>query len=238
MRAEVAKVRYLPLPRWTAAALAVVTLLVGVGLVVFAPSKPSTYISVPGTAVMMSAWVATLVFGVWLSTLDFSSGTMQRTLTAEPERSRVLSSKLVVTVVGAALAGLAAAAAASGLAQLAAQQAGIAIDNGDLAARMFGQVPEAVLAGALGFGFGLLSRSVGGGIALGILFVLVLDGFVSFIPGLEHFTYGALTQDLSNGITGSGGTHSGVVVALIGSIAWCALIIAPGWIRYLRGDLK
>ncbi len=55
---------------------------------------------------------------------------------------------------------------------------------------------------------------------------------------LEHFTYGALTQDLSNGITGTGETHNGLVVALLGSIAWCALIIAPGWIRYLRSDLK
>ena len=85
---------------------------------------------------------------------------------------------------------------------------------------------------------GLLSRSVGGGIALGIVFILVFDGFISYIPGLEHFTYGALTQDLSNGITGTGETHNGLVVALLGSIAWCALIITPGWIRYLRSDLK
>ena len=198
MRAEVAKVRYLPLPRWTAAALAAITLVIGVVLVILEPSNPSKYISVPGTAVSVSAWVATLIFGVWLSTLDFASGTMQRTLTAEPRRTHVLSSKLVVTLVVAAIAGLAAAAAAGGL----------------------------------------LSRSVGGGIALGIVFILVFDGFISYIPGLEHFTYGALTQDLSNGITGTGETHNGLVVALLGSIAWCVLIVTPGWIRYLRSDLK
>jgi ABC-2 type transport system permease protein len=238
MRAEVAKVRYLPMPRWTAAALAAITLVVGVVLVILEPSDPGTYISVPGTAVSVSAWVATLIFGVWLSTLDFASGTMQRTLTAEPRRTHVLSAKLVVTLVVAALAGLAAAAAAGGLSHLAARQAGVDLDSGDLAATLFGQVPEAVLASAIGFGFGLLSRSVGGGIALGIVFILVFDGFISYIPGLEHFTYGALTQDLSNGITGTGETHNGLVVALLGSLAWCVLVIAPGWIRYLRSDLK
>ena len=159
MRAEVAKVRYLPMPRWTAAALAAITLVVGVVLVILEPSDPTKYISVPGTAVSVSAWVATLIFGVWLSTLDFASGTMQRTLTAEPRRTHVLSSKLVVTLVIAAIAGLAAAAAAGGLSHLAARQAGVDLDSGDLAATLFGQVPEAILASAIGFGFGLLSRS-------------------------------------------------------------------------------
>ena len=140
-------------------------------------------------------------------------------------------------VIGAAT-GLAVAAAAGGLAHLAANHAGIALDDGKLAGALFGQAPQAVAAAAIGFGFGLLSRSFGGGIALGILFVLVFDGFVSFIPGAEDYTFGQLSQDLSNGITGDGATQNGLAVSIVGVIAWCAVVVIPGWLRFLRSDLK
>jgi ABC-2 type transport system permease protein len=114
----------------------------------------------------------------------------------------------------------------------------VAIDDGELAAALFGQAPEAVLSGAIGFGFGLIARSLGGGIALGLIFLLVLDGFLSFIPGAEDYSYGQLSQDLSNGISGVGETVNGVGVAIAGLLAWCAVVLAPGWIRFLRSDLK
>ncbi len=88
-----------------------------------------------------------------------------------------------------------------------------------MAAALFGQLPEAVAAAAIGFGFGLLTQSVGGGIAAGIVFVLVFDGFVSFIPGAKDYTFGQLTQDLSNGITGVGDTKNGLAVAIVGTVA-------------------
>ena len=238
MRAEIAKLRYLPLPRWTAAALAAATLITGVALLVVAPTDPAKYVAVPNTAINTVVSLAALVFGVWLATLEFGSGTLQRTLAGEPDRNRVLAAKLIVTLSAAAVAALAAAAAGGGLVQLAANHAGIAIDEGDLAAALFGQVPEAVSSAAIGFGFGLLARSLGGGIALGLVFLLVFDGFLSFIPGAEDYSYGQLSQDLSNDITGVGETVNGLAVALVGVLAWCAIVLAPGWLRFLRGDLK
>jgi ABC-2 type transport system permease protein len=137
-----------------------------------------------------------------------------------------------------ALAGIAVAAAAGGLTNLAANHAGVEIDRGDLAAALFGQIPEWIADAAIGFGFGLLSRSMGGGIAATLAFVLALDGLISFIPGAGDYSFGQLSQDLSNGITGVGETQSGLGLAIVGVLAWCAVIIVPGWIRFLRGDLK
>jgi hypothetical protein len=88
MRAEIVKVRYLPLPRWTAAAVALVVLIVGAALLVFPPADSDRYVSVPQTAVPLVVTLATLVFGVWLATLEFGAGTLQRTLTAEPVGDR------------------------------------------------------------------------------------------------------------------------------------------------------
>jgi len=238
MRAEIAKVRYLPMPRWTAAALAALTLIVGAALLIIAPTDPGKYVSVPNTAISTAIELSALVFGVWLATLEFSSGTLQRTLTAEPDRNRVLTGKLVVALVVVAAGALAVAAAGGGLTQLAATHAGIDIDDGDLAAALFGAAPGAISAAAVGFGFGLIARSPGGGIALGLVFLLVFDGFLSFIPGAEDYSYGQLSQDLGNNITGVGETVNGLAVALIGVIAWCVIVVAPGWTRFLRSDLR
>ncbi|MFN8216803.1 MAG: ABC transporter permease subunit [Solirubrobacterales bacterium] len=238
MKAELAKVRHLPLPRWTAALVAAATVIVGIVLYAIENTDPHEYVSVPNAAVGAVALFGAVVFGVWLATLEFASGTMQRTLTAEPNRSRVLAGKLVVVLVATAVAGVLAAAAASGLSNLAADHAGVTIDRGELAGQMFGAVPAWTAAAAVGFGFGLIARSFGGGIAAALVFVLAFDGLVSFIPGLEHLTFGALTNDMTNSIGGLGDTHYGLGVALLGTIVWCLIIVVPGWIRFQHSDLK
>jgi ABC-2 type transport system permease protein len=238
VRAELAKVRYLPLPRWTAAVVAATAVIVGIVLIAIEPDNSEKYVAIPSAAVGTIAEFAAIVFAVWLATLEFSSGTMQRTLTAEPNRSRVLTDKLVVVLVAVVAAGLLAAATAGGLSHLAANHAGIKIDNGELAGQLFGSVPAWAAAAAVGFGFGLLARAFGGGIAAGLVFVLAFDGLVSFIPGLKYLTFGQLTHDLTNGIGGLGETENSLGVAILGTVVWCALIVVPGWIRFLRSDLK
>ncbi|WP_445152132.1 hypothetical protein [Baekduia sp. Peel2402] len=238
MNAELLKLRYLPTARWTAAFVAGVVLIVGVVLLAVAPKDPNKYISIPETTIGLTTAIAAMVFGVWLATLEFSAGTLQRTLTAEPDRNRVLAHKLVVVITVAAIGGLLVAASAGGLAHLAANRHGVGIDDGDLAGRLFGSVPVWMAGAAIGFGFGLLARAPGGGIAVSLVFVLAFDGIISFIPGVQDYTYGQLTSDLTTNIGGNGQTQNGLAVAIIGTIAWCALIIAPGWVRFLRGDLK
>lgn len=238
MKAEIAKVRYLPLPRWTAAVVAAVAVIVGIVLVAVEPGDAEKYVAIPSAAVGTIAEFAAIVFAVWLATLEFSSGTMQRTLTAEPNRSRVLTDKLVVVLAAVVIAGLLAAATAGGLSNLAADHAGVGIDRGELAGQLFGAVPTWAAAAAVGFGFGLLARAFGGGIAAALVFVLAFDGLVSFIPGLKNLTFGQLTHDLTNGIGGLGETKNSLAVAILGTLVWCAIVVVPGWIRFLRADLK
>lgn len=238
MNAELLKLRYLPTPRWTAAFVAAVVVIVGVVLLAVAPSDPDKYISIPNTTIGLVTAIAAMVFGVWLATLEFSAGTLQRTLTAEPDRNRVLAHKLLVVIAVATIGGLLVAASAGGLAHLAANRAGIEIDDSDLAGQLFGSVPVWMASSVIGFGFGLLARAPGGGIAISLVFVLAFDGVISFIPGVQDYTYGQLTADLTNNIGGTGETQNGLGLAIIGTAAWCALIVLPGWVRFLRGDLK
>ncbi len=238
MSAELLKLRYLPLPRWTAALLAAVVVVVGTVLAVVEPSEPDKYLTIPDTTLGLITALAAIVFGVWSATLEFSAGTLQRTLIAEPARGRVLLSKLALVVAVTAVGGLLVAAATGGVTHLAANHAGVSLDSGELAARLFGEVPQWISGAIVGFGFGLLARSLGGGIALALVFVLAFDGMVSFIPGVADYTYGQLSQDFSNGITGHGEVQNDFAVAAAGVLAWCALIVVPGWLRFLRGDLK
>ena len=238
MNAELLKLRYLPLPRWTGALLAAVVVIVGLVLTVAEPSDPEKYLSIPDTTVGLATVLAALVFGVWSATLEFSAGTLQRTLIAEPSRGRVLLSKLTLVVAITTVVGLLVAAAAGGVTHLAAHRAGVTLDDSELAKRLFSEVPQWIAAVVVGFGFGLLARSLGGGIALSLVFVLAFDGIVSFIPGAADYTYGQLSVDLGNGLTGYGETVNSLGVAALGVAAWCALITIPGWIRFLRGDLK
>lgn len=238
MRAELLKVKYLPFPRWTAAFLAGVVAVMGVALAASAPSDPAKYVSIPNSSVGLVTALTAIVFGVWVSTLEFAAGTLQRTLIAEPDRRRVLASKLVLVIVVTTIAGALVAAAAGGLSHLAANRAGIEIDDGDLAGDLFGSIPTWVSGAIIGYGFGLLGRSLGGGIAASFVFVLAFDGLISFIPGVQDYTWGQVSSDLTAHLGATGDTQNGLAVALIGTILWSAAIVVPGWIRFTRGDLK
>lgn len=79
---------------------------------------------------------------------------------------------------------------------------------------------------------------MGGGIAAAFAFVFVLDGFLTQIPGLGDWTFGTVSGDVQTEIAGDGTAEHGLVAALLVTIAWSAVILAPGWLRLLRGDLK
>jgi ABC-type transport system involved in multi-copper enzyme maturation permease subunit len=68
--------------------------------------------------------------------------------------------------------------------------------------------------------------------------VLAFDGAVSFIPPLRHLTYGQLTAGMTDRIGGFGSPHNGLGVGIIGTVIWCLILVVPGWLRFLRGDLK
>jgi ABC-2 type transport system permease protein len=238
MSGEIAKLRYLALPRWTAGSVFAITLIVGAALLVFPPGNVDKYISTPAFALGVVFGIAAIVFGVWSASVEFSSGTLQRTLTAEPTRSRVLGAKLLCVLVGTAIVALGAAAASAGLSEIAASNAGVSLDDGDLAKQLFSQVPTALAFAGIGFAFGLLTRSMGGGITLALALAYIADGIIGFIPGFENIGFGRMAHDLSSGLSGEGETVNAVGAAALGSLAWVIIVMVPGWVRFTRGDLK
>jgi ABC-2 type transport system permease protein len=236
--AELAKLRYLHLPRWTAAGVLAVAIAVGLALLIFPPGDPGKYASTSSFAMNITLTIAAIVFGVWIATLEFASGTWQRTLTAEPDRSAVLLAKLTVLLLGLVGLGLVAVGATIGLSDLAAARAGADVDQGDVARQVAAVLPPAIAAGVVGFGFGLLAGSMGGGIAVAFAFVFVLDGFLTQIPGLGDWTFGTVTSDIQAKIAGSGTAEHALLPSLLVALAWALAILAPGWWRLLRQDLK
>lgn len=86
----------------------------GVIMLIVAPRDSSRYVTVPAGAIAYVTELAAMLVGVWVATLEFSAGAMQRTLIAEPDRRCVLVSKLTLTVAVSAIGGVAVAAATGG----------------------------------------------------------------------------------------------------------------------------
>ncbi|SOD73400.1 ABC-2 family transporter [Jatrophihabitans sp. GAS493] len=238
MNAEIAKLRFLPTPRLLAAGILAICIATGAGLFIAAPTHASSYVNASSVALEFAGSLPIIVLGVWIVAVEFASGTLQRTLTAQSNRSKVLVAKLSLVVLVALVLCVAAAATSGGLADLASSRAGVTVDRGDLARAMFGTVPTGVATVVVGFAFALLTRSMGGGIALAAAFVFVLDGLLGFVPGVGHLTFDSLTQDLSNHISDVGQTHHSAGVAILGIVVWLLVLLIPGWLLFVRGDLK
>lgn len=241
MNAELLKFRLMALPRWSALAAFGVVLLTGALLAIFPRADGAAFIGVMDLVTDYFVELVAIVIGAWAATLEFSSGTLQRTLTAQADRTRVLAAKLAVVVGAVALLGLAAAFAGGGLVDLAAHQNGVPLDRGDLARALLSTIPGAVTSAVIGFGLGLLTRSVGGAVTVALMFIYVLAGVLSFVPRVNDLMYSKFETDLGTRIAGSvpadADIHS-LPVALLGVLAWAALLIIPGWILFQRADLK
>lgn len=238
MSAEIAKVRFLPFPRWTAAAVVGLMVLAGLILVGTTPTDTSWYEDAPGLALNLGYQIAAIVLGVWIATLEFTSGTLQRTLTAEPNRSRVLLDKAVVLCVTTLVIGAAAILTGITLSEIAAQRASVDIDVGDLFRALFGTLPNGVIGALVGFGLGLLTRSMGAGIGLTFALVFIADGFLSALPGISGYTFGQVTTDLTSHLSGTGDTERGFAMSLLLTLAWMVVLMLPGCVQFAKGDLK
>lgn len=241
MNAELTKLRLLPLPRWTAVVVLAGVVITGAILDIFPPDDGADFTSVMSTVANLLMDISAIVLGAWAATLEFNSGTLQRTLTAQADRSRVLAAKLGVLVLAVAALGIAVAVTGAGLVDVATTQNGIDLDRGDLARAMFANVPAAVAVAVVSFGLGLLTRSLGGAITLALTFIFVLTGLLSFLPRVGRFMYTTFEGDMTSRLAGQvvpGAEAYSLPVAVLGVIAWAVVFLIPGWLRFLRADLK
>ena len=238
LRAEIAKARYLPLPRWTAASVLAAAVITGAALIVFQPHNPGNYLDISSTALDQVLDIAAMVFGVWVAALEFGSGTLQRTLTAEPDRNRVLTSKIIVVLIGAAVVGAAAAATVGGLTHLAVIRAGAPVAAGDLARAVFAVVPDAVFAAAIGFGFGLLGPLDGRRHHLlsGVPLRRVRRSVVR--PRPEEGRLRASQQRPRQRYLRPRQSPAQRRHRATDHAVWAIIIVVPGWVLFLRADQK
>ncbi len=240
MKAEIAKVRYLPLPRVVAAVAFVVAVLPGTLLFIFHPAHQGIYLASSPISFSLVLGVLAIALGTWMATIDVTSGTLQRTLTAESDRNRVLASKFVTLTGVVVLLVIAAGAVTGGLTDVAMDNVGQS-DRGALLRALLGTTPDILLGAWIGFGFGLLTRSMGGGMTLAIVFAFVVDGFIGFIPHAGQWYYSSFTAGIDSRISGLAGAATpdhGLALSVIGALVWAAIVVTPGWVAFNRGDLK
>ena len=241
MNAELLKMRLMALPRWTVVALLLAVVATGVLLDIFPRDDAEGFLGVMSTVARDATEIAAILLGAWAATVEFSAGTLQRTLTAQADRSRVLVAKLVVLVLAVAALGLAVAAAGAGLVEVAASQNGVDLDEGEVARVMFAGVPAPIAVAVIAFGLGLLTRSLGGAITLTLAFIFVLSGFMGLLPSLERIMYSTFESELTAHLAGQvdpGADVHPLPVAALGVVVWAVVLLVPGWFRFLLDDLK
>jgi ABC-2 type transport system permease protein len=144
---------------------------------------------------------AIIVLGALTISAEYSSGGIRTTLTAVPQRLRLLGAKALVLTVIAFAAGLVTMLPSFLLGQvvLATADAGIEVSLGDpgVLRAVLGGALYVAACGLLGFALGALLRHTAGAItvAIGLVFILPIAG--NFLPG----TWG----DNANKVLNSGG---------------------------------
>lgn len=240
MPAELLKIRSMPTPFWCGVAMAVSFVI---GLVI-------TFVWGVGhdldalAAIEFPTAICSVVLGVWIFGVEYGQNTMRRSLTADPNRVR-----LILTKAATALAVVVAVTVLLFL--LALPLYGIANSGhdfgfsvGDLARQGAATVFGNAIYVLVGAGFALVTASMAGGMTAALVFIFVLDGVLSIIPKVSSWTFGLAMSDVVRAIVGSteGGLNEGAghgpAVALLLVAAWLTVLLGLGVQRLLRSDVK
>lgn len=236
MSAELAKLRFLPTPRWILIVAAAFSLLLAVGMVIDAPSDPQTY-NDTGLAGSAVSTVAALVLGVWIVGMEYGQGTMRRVVAATPARLSLLASKFAV-LLGCVLLGTVAIIAFywAVIATAAAVVHGVGISADELPDEIGAQLVFNLGIGVLSFSVALLTRSMAGGIATALIVSLVVDSAIGVIPGVGDYTFGKNLGDVGNAIRGDDVELVGRAIAV--TLGWMVALSVASWLFFARRDVK
>jgi ABC-2 type transport system permease protein len=131
--------------------------------------------------------MAIIVLGALVISAEYSTGGIRTTLTAVPQRLRLLFAKALVLTVMAFAAGVVTMFPSFWLGQkvLATADAGIEVSLGDpnVLRAVFGGALYVAACGLLGFALGALLRHTAGAITVAIGIVFVLPIVANFLPG-------------------------------------------------------
>ncbi|HEV8099889.1 MAG TPA: hypothetical protein VGP56_12110 [Gaiellaceae bacterium] len=138
----------------------------------------------------VSALIA-LIVGIVLSAGEYTHGTAASTFLVAPVRERVVVAKLAVgALVGALLAAFAAAFAwALAALLLTARSLPLHLGSGAALRLLLGTIVAAAIAGAIGVGFGSISRRQTGAIVFAFIWLLVIEPLLG-IAGVQRYAPG------------------------------------------------
>lgn len=235
MQAELAKLRSLPTPRWTAIVVFGLALFAFLALFVWGGDNVTDYEDTIESLVAV-AGLGSMVIGVWMTGLEYGQNTLRRTLTADPRRGRLVASKLAVALGYTVVLTLGLLLLTAVLFAIAASAHGA----DSPASKAFEEMPAAVFVNAsyalLGLGVALVTRSMAGGMTAMLAFAFAIDLILSGISGVSEWTFGVAVSDVSDAITGTEDDGS-LGHALLVLFLWFGVIVGGGWARFTRGDV-
>lgn len=237
MRAELAKLRALPLPRWTLA-IEVGIVVVAAVIVLFAGGSDSEHYktaAVVGGAI--GTGVGSIVIGVWVMGLEYGQKTIRRALTADPRRGRLAVSKLAVALLAVEATTVAVWALATLLAALLASVNGASSPVGDILPEAASFLVLNAIYATVGWAIALLTRSMAGGITVALALVFVLDTALGAVPSVGDYTLGMSATEIANAISGEG-DHPDLARGVLATAAWIGGFTVAGLLRFTRTDVR
>lgn len=184
--------------------------------------------------------IVALVVWAMSATTDVSSGLIRLLVQAEPRRLLLLGGKIVALVVFTCTATLVATVMVMPMTQGLAESAGVSTDAWQpqlIQTMLSGYVHLTVcvlLWGVLGLCVGVLTRSAGISIAIGIGYLLVFEGVLSMLLGsAQKWLPGAAFKAIASG--GTADTTFATALALGAAYALVALVVAA--VVFRRRDI-
>jgi ABC-type transport system involved in multi-copper enzyme maturation permease subunit len=178
-----------------------------------------------------------LVLGLRSFTDEFRHGSIVPTLLSGPDRTRVLTAKVVAVWVWSVILALAAfaLALAIGLVWLRVEDVAASLEMGALATLVAKAALVSVLWGALGVGIGLAARHQVAAIVASLIWVLAGESLlVTLIPDVGKF----LVSNATSAVTGGPGQELlGPIGGALVLALWAATAIGAGDVLMRRRDV-
>lgn len=156
------------------------------------------------------AAVFAAMIGVMAMTSEFRHGTIRATFVFTPARGRVVSAKVLASlIVGIAFGALGAGIAlGTGTAMIRARGYDVLLDSGDVRSLLVGGIVMSALWAALGVGLGALVRNQVAAIVGLFAWVFVVEILVfQYLPGLGRYAPGAAGTAMTGDILGDSSVH-------------------------------
>jgi ABC-type transport system involved in multi-copper enzyme maturation permease subunit len=235
VKAELAKLRFLPLPRITLAAQAGLVVLVAAGVAAAgsgADFRDGAYISAT-----VGTTLGTLVLAAWTVGLEYGQKTMRRALTADPRRPRFALNKLVLVVGVVAADTVLVWGLATALAAITAAAEGADSPVHDLVSGGAAFLALNLIYGVVAWAVTLITRSMGGAIFAVLGLGFVIDGLIGHLASVSDYTLGNAATDIAGHIDG-GDADAHLLRNMLTTAVWVLGFTAAGLLRFTRTDVR